>query len=141
MQFNENCKLRFLRVQLTKFLLNSLYISSSEISLSSVKTEPVYIRVDRFLTQMVIFPRKNIGWQPNNLFYLTKDYSLGYALVKFLERIFACENMFFLLLGQKIPSYDPPAGKKSCAKREKHLFYYFDFYPGFTRASNITLAK
>ena len=43
--------------------------------------------------------------------------------------------------GQTNPLSDPIVEKKSCATREKHLFYSCGCYPRFARASNFTLAK
>ena len=43
--------------------------------------------------------------------------------------------------GQTNPLSDPLVEKKSCATREKHLFYSCGCYPRFARASSFTLAK
>ena len=43
--------------------------------------------------------------------------------------------------GQTNPLSDPLVEKKSCATREKYLFYSCGCYPRFARASNFTLAK
>ena len=43
--------------------------------------------------------------------------------------------------GQTNALSDPLVEKKSCATREKHLFYSCGYYPRFARASNFTLAK
>ena len=42
---------------------------------------------------------------------------------------------------QTTPLSDPLVEKKSCATREKHLFYSCGCYPRFARASNFTLTK
>ena len=47
----------------------------------------------------------------------------------------------FIFFSCTIYYFDPQVEKKSCATREKNLFYSSDCYPRFARASNFALAK
>ena len=76
-------------------------------------------------------------------------------IISFLENCFSYDindqKYFFLLAGYKVDFIapcgeknsfsDPLVEKKSCATREKHLFYSCRCYPRFARASNFTLPK